>query len=173
MMLAQMPAGEAMPAGTEDGKQDSAIAAGAAENTAQQAETAGEEQQSEQAASGEQSATAAEMEEVEHEGKKYKIPRPLKGALLMQADYSRKTEELAEQRRAVEEQHKQFAERQKLEAEFSTEFARVVAYNDAIAKFENADWPQIRANNAAQYEQRWVQYQQTKEARDRAATALQ
>ena len=114
-----------------------------------------------------------ETEEVEHEGKKYKIPRPLKGALLMQADYTRKTQELAEQRRAHEETARQFADRQKLEAEFATDFARVVAINDAIAQFEKTDWAQIRAGNPAQYEQLWFQYQQTKEARDRAASALQ
>src|SRR2546423_335026 len=114
-----------------------------------------------------------ETEEVEHEGKKYKIPRPLKGALLMQADYTRKTQELAEQRRAHEETARQFADRQKAEAEFATDFARVVAINDAIAQFEKTDWAQIRAGNPAQYEQLWFQYQQTKEARDRAAAALQ
>ena len=54
-----------------------------------------------------------ELEEVEHEGKKYQIPKPLKGALLMQADYTRKTQEVAEQRRAVEEQQRQYAEFQR------------------------------------------------------------
>ncbi len=116
---------------------------------------------------------ATSSEEVEHEGKKYKIPKPLKGALLMQADYTRKTQELAEQRRAHEDAQKQFTERQKLELEFTSDFARVVGLNDAIAQFEKADWPQIRANNPALYDQLWFQYQQTREARDKAAAALQ
>ena len=49
----------------------------------------------------------------------------------------------------------------------------MVAINDAIAQFEKTDWAQMRAGNPAQYEQLWFQYQQTKEARDRAAAALQ
>jgi hypothetical protein len=114
-----------------------------------------------------------ETEEVEHERKKYKIPKPLKGALLMQADYPRKTQEVAEQRKALEERSKSIADEQKSHSEHLTEIARVVAYNDAIAQFEKADWPSIRANNPAMYDQLWFQYQQTKEARDKAVIALQ
>lgn len=118
-------------------------------------------------------APETELEEVEHEGKKYKIPKPLKGALLMQADYTRKTQEVAEQRRAVEEAQRQYAEAQRVQAEHLSDFARVVAFNDAIAQFEKADWPQIRANNPQLYNDLWFQYQQTKEARDKAVLALQ
>jgi len=114
-----------------------------------------------------------ETEEVEHEGKTYKIPKPLKGALLMQADYTRKTQEVAEQRKAIEQRQAAFAEEQKLLAEHLTEFGKVSALNDAIAQFEKADWPQIRASNPQLYNDLWFQYQQTKEQRDKAVTALQ
>ena len=95
----------------------------------------------------EQETPAGEFEEVEHDGKTYKIPRPLKGALLMQADYTRKTQEVAEQRRQHEERVKAFEAGQRSHTEHLSDLARVVAYNDAIAQFEKADWPQIRANN--------------------------
>src|SRR5437868_9942337 len=49
-----------------------------------------------------------ESDEIEHEGRKYQVPKALKPLLLMQADYTRKTQEVAEQRRAVQ------AERQAL-----------------------------------------------------------
>jgi hypothetical protein len=114
-----------------------------------------------------------ETEEVEHEGKKYKIPKPLKGALLMQADYTRKTQEVAEQRRALEERQKALGEEQKIHAEHLTDIARVVAFNDAIARFEQADWAKIRAENPQLYNDLWFQYGQAKEQRDRAVVALQ
>src|SRR6476660_325944 len=41
-----------------------------------------------------------DSEEVEFGGKKYKLPKDLKPALMMEADYRRKTQELAEQRRS-------------------------------------------------------------------------
>jgi len=121
----------------------------------------------------EQETTPAEFEEVEHDGKTYKIPRPLKGALLMQADYTRKTQEVAEQRRQHEERVKAFEAGQKTHAEHLSDLARVVAYNDAIAQFEKADWPQIRASNPQLYNDLWFQYQQTKESRDKTVLALQ
>ena len=116
---------------------------------------------------------ADETEEVEHEGKTYKIPRPLKGALLMQADYTRKTQEVAEQRRALEERQKTLAEEQKIHAEHLTGIARIVGLNDAIAQFEQADWAKIRAENPQLYNDLWFQYSQAKEQRDKAVVALQ
>ena len=44
-----------------------------------------------------------DTEEVDWDGAKYRVPKPLKDALLRQADYTRKTQELAEQRRTVEQ----------------------------------------------------------------------
>lgn len=116
---------------------------------------------------------AGENEEVEHEGKKYKIPKPLKGALLMQADYTRKTQEVADQRRALEERQKTLAEEQKIHAEHLSGIARIVGLNDAIAQFEQADWAKIRAENPQLYNDLWFQYGQAKEQRDRAVVALQ
>ena len=40
-------------------------------------------------------------EEVEYEGKTYKVPKELKGALMKNADYTQKTQEVAEQRKSV------------------------------------------------------------------------
>ena len=45
-----------------------------------------------------------ELDEVEWGGKKYKIPRDLKPGLMMQSDYTKKTQALSEQRKALEEQ---------------------------------------------------------------------
>ena len=39
-----------------------------------------------------------EFEEVEYEGKRYALPKELKDAILRQSDYTRKTQELAQQR---------------------------------------------------------------------------
>lgn len=113
-----------------------------------------------------------ETEEVEHEGKKYKLPKPLKGALLMQADYTRKTQEVAEQRKQVEERQKAFVEEQKQYSAHLLDIGKLVALKDAVTQFEQANWPQIRANNPAEADQLWFQYQQTKLQFDKSAAAL-
>src|SRR5688572_20265217 len=50
--------------------------------------------------------TAAEEAELEYEGRKFKVPKEaadeVKSALMRHADYTRKTQEVAEHRRAVE-----------------------------------------------------------------------
>ena len=44
----------------------------------------------------------AELEEIEHDGKKHKVPKELKDSFLRQQDYTRKTQEVAEARKTVE-----------------------------------------------------------------------
>jgi hypothetical protein len=76
-------------------------------------------------------------EEIEHEGRKYRLPSALKPLLLMQADYTRKTQEVAEQRRAVQ------AERQALhqtsQAELDT-YARATTLAGQLAQYQQVDW---------------------------------
>lgn len=76
-------------------------------------------------------------EEIEHEGRKYRVPSALKPLLLMQADYTRKTQEVAEQRRAVQ------AERQALhqtsQAELDT-YAQATTIAGQLAQYQQVDW---------------------------------
>lgn len=51
--------------------------------------------------------TSEEYEEVEYEGQTYQVPKELKEGLLRHADYTQKTQQLAEQRRTVELQQKE------------------------------------------------------------------
>lgn len=47
-----------------------------------------------------------ESEEIEHDGQKYRVPKAVKPLLMMQQDYTRKTQEVADLRRQHEEQAK-------------------------------------------------------------------
>jgi hypothetical protein len=78
-----------------------------------------------------------ELEDVEHEGKTYQVPRALKGAFLMQADYTRKTQELAAERRAVDEARAVDAEALNLRA-------GLVALEEKIAACQAVDWDRVR-----------------------------
>jgi len=78
-----------------------------------------------------------DSEEIEHEGRKYLVPRALKPLLLMQADYTRKTQEVAEQRRAVQ------AERQALHQTSQAEldaYAHATTLAGQLAQYEQVDW---------------------------------
>lgn len=61
-------------------------------------------------ATGTEETDSPEVVDVEYEGKTYKLPPELKDAVLRQSDYTKKTQEVAEQRRAIEAEAKQLAE---------------------------------------------------------------
>ena len=52
----------------------------------------------------------AQFEEIEQDGKKYAVPKELKDSFLRHADYTKKTQEIAEQRRAIESHAKNISE---------------------------------------------------------------
>lgn len=80
---------------------------------------------------------ADDAEEIEHDGRKYLVPKALKPLLLMQADYTRKTQEVAEQRRAVQ------AERQALHQTSQAEldaYAHATTLAGQLAQYQQVDW---------------------------------
>ncbi|HVW75221.1 MAG TPA: hypothetical protein VHC39_16405 [Rhizomicrobium sp.] len=109
--------------------------------------------------------------EVTYNGKSYSLPPELRDALLRQADYTRKTQELAGQRRAFE------AEREGHRREAATtrahlkDAARIVALNDHLMQLDRIDWPRLQAQDPARAAQAWQQRLQMKDLRDRAARA--
>jgi len=63
---------------------------------------ADEQSQEELADEAEEAPPQVELEEVEWEGKKFQIPAELKPAVMMRADYTQKTQELQDVRKAIE-----------------------------------------------------------------------
>jgi hypothetical protein len=81
--------------------------------------------------------------EVDYEGAKYKVPAPLKDALLRQSDYTRKTMELGDQRRAMETAQRQVQEAQQLSAAEIRSFARLDQLNTQLAEFNGINWADL------------------------------
>lgn len=117
-----------------------------------------------------QAATDDDSEEVEHEGKKFRIPKELKSALMMQADYTRKTQEVAEMRRAVEEERGRITQANQ---EQIHGLARIVSMDEQIDAFSKVDWQNLTAQDPIQAQQAWMQYSQLKENRNALAGQLQ
>lgn len=111
-----------------------------------------------------------ETEEVEHEGKKYKIHKELKQALMFQADYTRKTQAVAEERRAVEAMRNQYAQASQ---EHLQGLAQLVAIDEQINQYASVDWNTLNSQDPFQASQLWNQYQQLKEGRQMTAAQLQ
>ncbi len=114
-----------------------------------------------------------ETDEVEHEGRKYRVPKALKSAFMMNADYTRKTQEVAEHRRVLEERQIALNQQASSHAEQLSGVGRILAYSEALTTYEKTDWARMRQLNPQAAQDHWLQYMQLKEGRDRAAIELQ
>lgn len=124
-------------------------------------------------APGETDAVVDDSEEVEHEGQKYKVPKALKPALMMHADYTRKTQEVAESRKALDAERESFAKQRQMQQEDIQTHARLVAIHDRVQQFEQVNWQQLSEADPAQAQKLWFEYQQLKDARQQLATQAQ
>lgn len=84
-----------------------------------------------------------EYAEVDYEGAKYKVPAPLKDALLRQADYTRKTTEVAESRRALDADRQAVQQAQQLSAAEIRAFAQLDRLTADLSEFEGVNWAQL------------------------------
>jgi hypothetical protein len=128
-------------------------------------ETEGTESEGEElpAEEGEQQPDAEEDgdgEEVEFEGKAYKVPKALKEALLRQSDYTQKTQAVADQRKAVEERAQALETRERV---LHATFDKAVAVREVQSKlkqFEAIDWDQLVSDDPVEATRLNIAYQQ-------------
>jgi hypothetical protein len=106
-----------------------------------------------------------EFDEVEHEGKKYAVPKALKGAFLMHSDYTRKTQELAEQRKEAEATRERYL---KADSELVEARAQEKAIETSLKEFEQVDWNKFSETDPVQAQKLFFQYQQLKDLKQQA-----
>jgi hypothetical protein len=126
---------------------------------------------------GQPVAPEEEFEEVEHDGKKAKIPKFLKPLLMFQGDYTRKTQEHAtkvqREEAALVERAQQLDTRAQAQMSLVGEYARLAVLDQQLAPFQNVNWSAAMAQDATAAQAAWMQYQQLKEQRTGAGQRLQ
>lgn len=78
--------------------------------------------------------------DLELDGEVHTLPAALKGAFLRQADYTRKTQELAEHRRAVEAERADLAQAAQAHAGATQDRIRLAALDHQLEEFQGLDW---------------------------------
>lgn len=85
-----------------------------------------------------------DAEEIEHEGQKYVLPKNLakefREGILRQADYTRKTQEIAETKRAIEAERSALAAAATAQEELFADKMRVKQLTDMVSYYESVDW---------------------------------
>lgn len=137
---------------------------------ADEAKPEAEDQEAEQepeADEAEEEATEeAEVEEVEFQGKTYKVPPEIKTALMKDADYTKKTQEVAEQRKVIEERTK-FLDR--IEELRSANFERAVSLSNLesqIKQFDAVNWDELARSDQSEFLRLDRAYRSLREQRD-------
>jgi hypothetical protein len=114
----------------------------------------------------------AETIEVELDGEIYVVPAALKGAILRQADYTRKTQELAEHRRALETEREAFGREAAATRGANRDRVRLAALDEHIAEFQAVDWDAYAAEDPQAAQHLWARFQAVDDARERLAYAV-
>jgi hypothetical protein len=110
--------------------------------------------------------------EVELDGRVHTLPGALKGAFLRQADYTRKTQELAEYRRGLEAQRQALAQQAAVAHDALGDRGRLAALDQQLTDFAGIDWAALGQHDPANAEALWGRYQQTQALRDQYAYAV-
>jgi len=113
-----------------------------------------------------------ESVEVEFEGKTYKLPPELKDAVLRQADYTRKTQEVAEERKNLLAERELAKANQEFQKEHAKDIGEIQALDQQLARYNSVDWAQAMQQDIAAATTAFMQRQQLIEARAALAANL-
>ncbi|MCP4308583.1 MAG: hypothetical protein GY788_27645 [bacterium] len=106
-----------------------------------------------------------EFDEVEYAGKRYAIPKELKAGFMKDADYTRKTQEVAATRRDLDEQRQSFEQHAQLRAQTIQEQAQITAIDGELAKYQNAPWSEWHQQDPDATQSHRLHYESLKERR--------
>jgi hypothetical protein len=132
----------------------------------------GTEPEGEEAEGEEGTEPEPELLEIEFNGKKHKIPAELKDGFLMQADYTKKTQAVAEMTRTVEARQAEADANFSVSEEVLQARAALMLHDNQLEQFQNMNWQQLENEDPVGAMSAWRQFQQLKEARSNIAGYL-
>lgn len=112
-----------------------------------------------------------EIEGVKLRGKKELLDK-IKSERLMQQDYTRKTQEVAEVRKEFEARQAQFQEAERFQRENLQEIGRLTAINDRLGQFQTVNWQALSNQDPVQAQQLHIEYTQLQALRGQLVNSL-
>ena len=108
-----------------------------------------EETEAEPEQEAEPAAVEEELYELEHEGKKARVPKEFKDAFLRQADYTQKTQSVAEEKRQLAEERQIFQLNAQIESALAEQMTDLRALVNTSKQYEAAIQQAINQGDAA------------------------
>ena len=112
-----------------------------------------------------------EFEGLTVRGKKAEIER-LKSERLMQADYTRKTQTVAEERKSIESQKESMRQQAQFQQQNIQAVARITAIDEQLAQFRNLNWDALSDSDPVQAQKLDRQVRNLQDQRSQVATYL-
>ena len=122
---------------------------------------------------GESAPTPEEFFELEIEGTKYQLPKPLEKAVMQERDYTQKSQKLSEQRKTFEtlaEQSRIANMQAEFNKEISQELQQLQAFDAVLSQQSQVDWSSMTTEEMLK---RKLQIDQWKEQRDAIRSGLE
>lgn len=114
-----------------------------------------------------------EQAEIDIDGQKYRVPKALEGAFMKNADYTQKTQEIADQRRSVEAERQALVTRQAAAEAHIADVSRVQALKEQVKFFDEVlDWEALEEQDPDRANKLWRQADQTRRTLSAAETEL-
>ena len=117
-----------------------------------------------------------EDEEIEVGGKRIALPKSiaetLKSERMMQADYTRKTQEVAEDRKAAQAEREQVREQTRVNQQYIAEIAELTMIDRQLADLKKIDLSQYVDDDPVAVQRAMLQIQQLESARNEAANKV-
>lgn len=125
---------------------------------------------------GEGESEAADLEEIEFDGERYAVPAKLKSAFMMQSDYTRKTQEVADARKQIEGVQKNLVAYEKSLQEDAADRAKLASIDEQIARYAAytpEQWQAVWEQNPADHDKHRWYFQSLKEQRGELNSKLE
>jgi hypothetical protein len=113
------------------------------------------------------------LEEIEHEGQFYRIPKVLRDRVLQSVDHERQLAELMEHKGKLDQGRRSLAEREALAESTMQIRLHLAAFDAQIESFQGVDWEAYANESPEDAQALWQEFQGFLEARQHYVAALQ
>lgn len=132
----------------------------------------GSETEGDDAGDGEGTEQEPELVEVEFNGKTYKVHPDLTSGLMKNADYTQKTQGLAEEKRAVDARMAEVEANYAVSQEVLEGRAALMNIDAQLQQYQNVNWQQLEQEDPMAAMSHWRQFQQLEKQRGQVAGYL-
>lgn len=132
----------------------------------------GDESSEDEGGQSEEGEAEPELVEIEQGGKKYQIPAELKDGFMLQADYTRKSQEVAEKARQIEAQTADFEKQRELQTATFEQSVALKQVDLQLEAFNQINWQQLMEEDPQQFQRLDWQRRQFAEQRNALANQI-